>query len=365
MAYTKQNFKDGKILTAEHLNHIEDGLTELNDEIEALTTVSKESISYKAFEGNKLLPSGNTTNSDSARITSAEIYVVPGEIYYLTCSNNWKGAAYVIYGDDHRVIKYAEVPDNDEGAVYNEKEVRMPDGACYFRIGCNLNIQPTGHAVSKKVQSTIPTKKWSGVTWAAVGDSLTEKNARASKNYLEYIADASGISTVNMGVSGTGYKNGEDENKAFYQRISTIPTDVDVVTVFGSFNDLSISTEIGNPTDTGTNTICGCINTTIDHLFEKCPLIRLGIITPTPWINQRPDNTDTQDALYVDAIINICNLRGIPVLDLFHCSGLRPWEESFRTLAYSNDDGDGTHPDEVGHSIVAPKIKAFLETLLT
>ena len=34
MAYEKQNFKDGETLTANHLNHIEDGIVALENEIE-------------------------------------------------------------------------------------------------------------------------------------------------------------------------------------------------------------------------------------------------------------------------------------------------------------------------------------------
>lgn len=37
MAYEKQNFKDGNVLTAEHLNHIEDGIHELNVEIDKMS----------------------------------------------------------------------------------------------------------------------------------------------------------------------------------------------------------------------------------------------------------------------------------------------------------------------------------------
>ena len=34
------------------------------------------------------------------------------------------------------------------------------------------------------------------------------------------------------------------------------------------------------------------------------------------------------------------------------------------SLAYSKDGGSGTHPDETGHKIIAPRFKGFLETLL-
>ena len=63
-------------------------------------------------------------------------------------------------------------------------------------------------------------------------------------------------------------------------------------------------------------------------------------------------------------IIEIAKKNSIPYLDLYHCSGLRPWEASVRNSAYSKDNGSGVHPDETGHKIISTKIRAFLESLL-
>lgn len=79
----------------------------------------------------------------------------------------------------------------------------------------------------------------------------------------------------------------KDINRAFYQRVSDIPEDADVITIFGSGNDLSSDQTLGNVTDTGTDTICGCINATIDAIYERIPLARLGIVTPTPWVGSK------------------------------------------------------------------------------
>ena len=212
-------------------------------------------------------------------------------------------------------------------------------------------------------------RKWLGKKWAVVGDSLTE-GAGTPKPYFTYIAEATGISTVNMGNSSSGFKKEFDINTAYYQRILDVPTDTDVVTIMASGNDLSSvwnTYGLGEVTDTGTDTICGCINTTLDNLFSILPLVRVGVITPAPWDSFYPSATaDPQNrmTLYSEAIVEICKQRGIPCLDLYHCSGLRPWEAGYRTLVYSNDNGGGVHPNEIGHEIMASKIKPFLETLM-
>ncbi len=205
---------------------------------------------------------------------------------------------------------------------------------------------------------------WGGKTWVAFGDSLTEENTMAAKRYYDYVSDATGIDVTVMGESGSGYKRADGENKAFYQRISNVPVTADVITIFGSFNDLGSGAALGTASDTGTTTIGGCINTTLDNLFSRIPLANVGIVTPTPWKNQNPLNEPDNASAYVDLIIETCRRRGIPCLDLFHESLLRPWDATFREAAYSNDSTNGVHPDENGHKLIAPRFMNFLQSLL-
>lgn len=207
-----------------------------------------------------------------------------------------------------------------------------------------------------------------GKKWVVVGDSLTEVNSRTTKNYHKYIADETGVEVINMGVSGTGYKRNDEYGSAFYQRINNIPTDVDIVTIFGSGNDLGLFSEsnlsvLGNVTDTTTDTICGCINVTLDNLYKRIPTVRLGIVTPTPWVGYPPHVENNKMELYSQKLIEICKRRSIPVLDLYHGSNLRPWDETFRKLMYSRDGGNGVHPDENGHKQIHRFFLKFIETL--
>ena len=211
---------------------------------------------------------------------------------------------------------------------------------------------------------------WKNKKWVVVGDSLTEYNQRTNKHYFDYVADATGINVVNMGDSGSGYASERGIGTAFYQRVVNVPTDADVITIFGSFNDLSeIGTgsgqiPLGDADDTGTTTVGGLINTTFDALFTTYPLANLGVVTPCPWQYANPTNEPNNASAYCDLIVAVCKRRGIPCLDLFHCSSMRPWDADFRTLAYTKDNGNGVHPDETGHKILAPHFEAFLNTLL-
>ena len=214
---------------------------------------------------------------------------------------------------------------------------------------------------------------WTGKKWVAVGDSLTQEiasdgtNANTDKYYHTHISEATGITVVNMGQGGTGYMKTQESGYAFYHRISSVPTDADVITIMGSLNDLSrtASYTMGEVTDTGTSTICGCINTTLDNLFSRFPLANVGIITPVPndyynYFNMATDDKALRIVEYCEKLTEICHRRSIPVLDMFHESGMRPWDTAFKNAFMP----DGTHGNEAGHKILATKIKAFLETLL-
>lgn len=280
--------------------------------------------------------------------------------------------------DEYATIKYGlldavRYPVALSGAAYISFNVKM---ASYDSTNDtvvtnrNINGEATGDYISeiegKKLWAVNSNgnDKWKEMKWVAVGDSLTDINVRTDIHYYDYISDATGIEVVNMGNSGSGYISEKDLGTAFFQRISSVPTDADVITIFGSFNDLGTGADLGTATDTGTTTIGGCINTCFDNLFTVYPLAIIGVIAPTPWVNANPTTEPNNASRYCDLLEQICKSRSIPYLDLFHSSLLRPWDSAFRSLAYSKDEGNGVHPDETGHKIIAPRIEAFLDELL-
>lgn len=278
--------------------------------------------------------------------------------FYITAGANYGNAIYAWYDENNSLISLKRSESTNKGTnIFNEK-IEILSNAKTLRVGNNTSGTAIIYLTSYPI---VYSGKWDTKKWIVFGDSLTEYNGRTTKHYFDYIRDKTGINISNFGLSGTGYMRRYDEGNAFYQRVEDIDEDFDVITIFGSGNDLSLMSSLGDPDDTETNTICGCINTTIDKLFAKYPLANLGIVTPTPWAT--PRNSDPMEQ-YSNAIVEICKNRGIPCLDLYNCSGLRPWEKTFRELAYSKDNGSGTHPDETGHAIIAPRFEAFLDSLL-
>ena len=210
--------------------------------------------------------------------------------------------------------------------------------------------------------------KYLNKKWAVIGDSLTAFNTLGSdvKNYVNYVSEKLGLNYVNYGVGGTGYRRGYTSNNAFYQRVSNIDEDADIVTIFGSFNDLGLEDGtygyniIGDITDTTNATLCGAINLTLDNLISRCPNALIGIILPTPWQTYSLGNTYSVE--YTTKLKQICEKRSIPCLDLYNASNLRPYDETFRESFYKN--GDGVHPNTIGHKRFSNEIVEFLRSIL-
>lgn len=324
---------------------------------------SDEPITLTDNEGLKIGPEGQTLNQEGSvnHIISQSIPVSAGERYRLTCSANFGNSLYAIYSgeaDRANLLENLTADATQEGNEIIAQEVVMPTGAQCMMVAWNKLVTDTPYAVVRVSQSAQTTLPLAGQTVVVIGDSIVERNNKTSVNFCDHLAVNTGAEIVNMGVGGTGYMAGQDEEQAFYQRAAEIPDGVDRVLIYGSGNDRNMT--LGESTDTGTDTLCGCVNATLDVVFDRAPTAWVGVIAPAPWKDYPPFEEGNAMEKIAGALAAICRRRGVPYLDLYHSSGLRPWDEAFRTLAYSKDDGDGTHPDETGHAMIAPQIQAFL-----
>lgn len=241
----------------------------------------------------------------------------------------------------------------------------IPSGAKYFRVSSWYNdIIVSENVLVPKIDSIKPNIY--GKTWLCVGDSLTA-GPSSSKYYHDYISEKNDMTVVNLGRGGTGYMNDYGTGNAFYQRIIQQTSDIDFATVFGSGNDLNHFSVLGNYTDTTTDTICGCVNTFFDNYFTNYPTQPIGMIAPSPWKDYPTITPNNQMEQYVEKLRQIADYRGVPFLDLYHHSNLRPENSINREALFYHASldghGDGVHPNEDGHKILASKIEQFIKTL--
>ena len=323
---------------------------------------------FKYLEG-----SGNIGDTNISTWYVITCDVQPNMPYHIKASGYRNYCLYAIYDCEGNVIDREQAAIGQDKYRGIEKMIVMPTNATSIKVAY-INDKTKGKSLGKgHIWLGYPIMKHLGKKWVCIGDSLTERNTSTDLIYHDYIASELGLTVVNLGQGGTGYKERYDEGYAFYQKVTSVPTDADVVTIMGSCNDYSyIATDLGTASDTGTDTLCGCINTTIDTLISRFTtagkVLRLGIITmpPTRYSKESPTNYDA----YNNAIIEICKAKGIPCLDLYRCSNLHPEIVEHRALTFSKDSLDGSgniagvHPDETGHLIISSKIKQFIEALL-
>lgn len=310
----------------------------------------------------------NASNGVITDTTGAEAWITDfieveeGDIFYITTEHFWGQGMYVWYDNGKGYISgVASANGGTLTKIWNEKVI-APTGARYLVVAewAQTNYPPI--TIYKGVYlADVLSKRWTGEKWVCVGDSLTERNTKAVMHYYDYVSANTGIVPVIMGVSGSGYANNAGGSNAFYNRVSSIPSDADVITIFGSFNDLSSGLQLGTAEDSDTTTIAGCMNKTIENILSVIPTANIGIVAPTPWSGTRP-TTNGASLDYVNMLQAVSERWSLPFLDLWRHSGLMPWDVSFAAVAYPS--GDTVHPNDIGQQIIAPKFKAFLETLL-
>lgn len=302
---------------------------------------------------------------DRAMAMKTPLSVKAGEIYKVSGKNFYNGKLYLILDEFGRRI--GELPQND-GIRYQDVIFTIPNGASF--IVCS------GYG-----EKTV-LKKWTGKIdeyinrkWEAIGDSLTDPSTlKGAKNYVDYVKDNLKLTNVvNSGIGGTGYianNNGSTTNF----RTRQYSSDADLYTLYGSFNDAWAFSNFGTIDSTDTNTLYGAIKATIDHIISINNNAKIGIIVPAPWGQVNTMNTNSVGNFanakefgenYVHALKEVGMLYGVPVLDLYHNSTLRPWDNNFISEFYHGTSStDRTHLNTDGHKRIASMISDFIKELL-
>ncbi|WP_302318070.1 SGNH/GDSL hydrolase family protein [Holdemanella biformis] len=236
----------------------------------------------------------------------------------------------------------------------------------------------------KRLDKIRPFTGYEGKKWMVIGDSITEHNFRALANYHDYVAEELGLEVINCGVSGSGYKvhdtddNYDSKILPFYKRISNYSEyKPDLITVMGGINDLLFSgKQMGEITDTSTETWFGCVYQLIQNIKATFPNVPFGILSPLPactigngnrLYNFNPSDKTNKEYIFVQKLEEFCDYYCIPFLNQYNRSGFRPWDDDFKlkyTSCRQEKSGDGLHPNVQGHELIYPRIREFVRTLI-
>ena len=305
------------------------------------------------------------------------IKVEPFEVYRLTGCSGWDARMYEIIDSRGKLISFC----SNEYSPNLTETFMIPENGAYLEINellLNTNTK-LEKAVSIKEKLSLSGKKWT-----AVGDSWTQIFSDTHKSYVDFVADKTGLIATNSGGGGTAYMGGGPDNWNYQFYKHKIAENSDIVTVFGSFNDLFEPTfDFGQKGDNDTNTMWGAMQATLDNIYSKAFDAHVGIIAPGPWgsinshltsdnkvskynLNSKYKDMAIKDFAeqYVQTLRDFANLNSLPFLDLYHHSGLRPWDDKFVNAYYHGEnDNDSTHPNaRAMKEIIAPKIAKFIES---
>jgi len=200
-----------------------------------------------------------------------------------------------------------------------------------------------------------------------LGDSITEGVGVSdiSKGYVNLVKEGLELSEAyNRGISGTRFAHqsvpSEEASfdKDFISRVAELPTDVELVVVFGGTNDYGHGdAPFGEFTDRTGNTFCGACHVLFESLVNKYFDKQIMIITPLHRQFEEENGKSLSD--YVAMIRKVAEFYSIPVLDFYAMSGIQPQLEVIRD-AYCPD---GLHPNDAGNKLMAGKIINFVKNL--
>lgn len=200
------------------------------------------------------------------------------------------------------------------------------------------------------LKTQASTSKWSGKTWASLGDSIT-----AMATWQAYVNAVHGFVWSNYGIGGTKISGAAGDTNAMCQdtRINAIPTTVDLVTLMGGTNDWAQNVPLGDINSTDPLTFNGALNTFAQKAFKRWPTKRIALTTTPygeiPAFESRPGWTSpaknslgltTND--YAEAIRNFCKRLNLHCIDVALSAG---WGTYNITEALGGSTTDHLHPN--------------------
>ncbi|MBQ8683410.1 MAG: SGNH/GDSL hydrolase family protein [Clostridia bacterium] len=211
---------------------------------------------------------------------------------------------------------------------------------------------------------------------AFLGDSITQGvGASCPENvYWQVFGRNTGAIVSGNGIGGTRYAKqpGVTEftwgEKYFELRVDELDPDADVIVVLGGVNDfVHGNAPLGKMSDRDPTTFYGAVHSLCLKLLERYPTSEIVLMTPLHCGNEEVYTNYHETHIrmvaslggYAQAIREVAEYYGLPVLDLFRTSGLNPEVPIIREMYMP----DGLHPNDAGYARMAKRLEGFLRTL--
>lgn len=202
-----------------------------------------------------------------------------------------------------------------------------------------------------------------------IGDSITEYNFRAAKNWVTYLQEWNNWQIQNLGISGTGFI----KSNPYINRVNQIHKDTEMIGVAISFNDLNTNADIGTIAKLDDNSIIGASYKFFTTLQTNYPDIKIIAYVQNKWAKANPAYSNSNQL--IENIALICQRLNIPFYsDMYYKDKiLKPWDIENCKKYFTSDNinlgpyglVDSIHPNSSGHKIIAKYLdEKFKENLM-
>lgn len=378
MSYEKQNFVDGQTLTAEHLCHIEYGIS---------TIIEGDSTPTQLFDNQK------TTANIYLNSEGVEVAVSPNnqglawyvtdympvnslDMYYYTNLNVTGSAPHsAFYDEDKKLLSVFKQAQGEKillstpvGAKFVRLSIAVVSGAFRFELWKeNLSLK----AIKDKVGgiSGFNTEDFSNYEICINGDSIETESAGRWPVLLKQAVNFKGYK--NIAVGGTRVKGEINSN----ERIAKIPSTTNILITAGGTNDWAQNIEMGSlDTLEDPETFYGAVDLYIKKVLEKFPDMIVvmssnpygccpGRFTSSKDVDSGTYN-DNDDPVrrYAQAIREVAEYNSVYYIPLYEECGINKHNYENYLLSEYNSYGHHVylHPSDAG---AAKMVKVYLRHL--
>ena len=209
-----------------------------------------------------------------------------------------------------------------------------------------------------------------------LGDSITDGCGTSAEEFIYWnqFAKRTGAQVFANGIGGSRitpqrFPGTERpwEERYFASRVEELIPDADIVVVFGGTNDFGTGdAALGTISDQTNDTFYGACHLLVQKLYEKYPKATVVLMTP---LHRMSEDEVLYNELgvrrvgplrvYVQALREIAEFYGLPLVVLFADCPIQPRVESLRQMYMP----DGLHPNDAGAGLVAECLQRVLEAL--
>ena len=208
--------------------------------------------------------------------------------------------------------------------------------------------------------------RMAGKSLAMFGDSYVAGHSMGAFRTWHYMfAEQHQMQYFNHGTNGLGLVKSPNIGDGMIDRCDTV-TEADYIGVICGRNDYSVQVPIGTNEDvstpemgSGSRTFKGGLNYLCQYLVENFPDKKIFFLTPW-FFPSRADITETHKPQeYIDAILEITGLWGIPCFDAARRSGIHCRSEVFRSQYFLSVD-DVSHLNETGAKLMMEHMTGWM-----